>query len=98
MAALSIPVSKHTCLRVLTTAVPILMIIGITAATFRFVPVINDALTLAFRTGGAAFVWVVVVPAFLLALASTALAIRILWLAGNAPPPQQDEPGQATLR
>ena len=91
MATLPIPVDKYTWLRVLATAIPILINIGITAGVFWGIPVVNDSLRLALRTGGATFVWLVIVPASLLALVSTVLAIRILWRASDPSSLQQDD-------
>ena len=83
MANISISVSRHTGLRLLTTSIPIIFSIGITLAVMLGIPAIHNALRSALHDGGATFVWLVLVPASLMALVSTVLAARALWRASD---------------
>ncbi len=85
MAVGPISGGKYTALRVVATAIPICLAMGITVAVFLAVPAVNDALKLAIREGGAAFKLLVLLPASVMAIVTTVLATRILW---NASEPQ----------
>ncbi|MCE2499386.1 MAG: hypothetical protein J4G13_00805 [Dehalococcoidia bacterium] len=82
---------KYTALRVLATAIPIFLAMGITAVVLLAVPAINDALKRAFNEGGIAFKLLVLAPALAMALVTTVLAARILWNASEAQGSSRDD-------
>ena len=97
MAVVPLSSRSYTALRVLAVVIPIALAMGGTAAVFFAVPQVNDALKLALREGGAAFLWLVILPSCLMAAVTTVLVGRILWSASEPPIGSGGDTGSADL-
>ena len=91
MAAITLSVSRYTALRVTAVVIPIGFAMGGSVAVFLAVPQVNDALRLALTDGGAAFRWLVILPASLMAVVTTVLVAKILWSASAPSPAHSDD-------
>ena len=74
---------RHLVRRVVFVCLSMALIMGLTLAVFFLIPTVNDAVKLALAEGGAVFVWVVLVPAGILAAVTTLWAVRALWRASD---------------
>ena len=84
MAIVPADSARYTALRVVATAFPIGLAIGLTAVAFY----LTDALGILFGATSTALQVLVLVPASVLAIITTVLAARILW---NASEPADDQ-------
>ena len=78
--------AAHTGFRVIATALPILLAMGLTAAVLLLIPAVREPLIQVLKEDGVTFTLVVIVPAVLLALVTTFFAARILWSASDTQP------------
>ena len=86
MVTLPATSAKYTALRVIATAFPIGLAIGLTAVAIYF----TDALGVLFGETSAVLQVLVLVPASVLAIITTVLAVRILWSASEPVDDQGD--------
>ncbi len=97
MAVIPLSSRSYNALRVLAVVIPIALAMGGTAVVLFAVPQVNDAMKLAFREGGAAFLWLVILPSCLMAAITTVLVGRILWSASEPSVAPGDDAGNTDL-
>ena len=85
MAIRPISARNYTALRVTLTAVPLLLILGISAAAFLFFPPFSDVIKQAIQNEGQTFKWVLIAVGLATAVPATIVAARIFWRASAIP-------------
>ena len=79
----TIPVTKRNGLRLAVAVTPIALAMTVTALLLFVYPPVKGAVQEGLQLGGPWFKWLVLPPAIVMAVVTTALVFRILWSASE---------------